>query len=120
VVPEGRGELVLVVEDSAPLRALTRRVLEDAGYRVTEAESGTEALANGPPDLLLTDVVMPGMSGRELAETIWERVPGLPVVLMSGYTDDVVVRHGLPGAGFLEKPFTRAQLLCCVRAALDG
>jgi signal transduction histidine kinase len=119
-LPEGRGELVLVVEDSAPLRQLTRRVLEDAGYRVAEAESGSEALADGPPDLLLTDVVMPGMSGRELAEAIWARAPGLPVVLMSGYTDDVVVRDGLPGARFLEKPFTRAQLLCCVRAALDG
>ena len=60
------------------------------------------------------------MSGRELAEALWARIPALPVVLMSGYTDDVVVRHGLPGAGFLEKPFTRAELLRAVRAALGG
>ena len=122
---EGNGELVLVVEDSGALRDLTRRLLEDAGYRVTAADSGDDALARGadePPDLLLTDVVMPGMSGRELAEALWARTPGLPVVLMSGYTDDVVLRHGLLGAGaaFLEKPFTRAQLLGAVRAALGG
>jgi two-component system, cell cycle sensor histidine kinase and response regulator CckA len=124
-VPPGGGELVMVAEDSKALRALTRRLLEDAGYRVIEAGSGAEALARGveeQPDLLLTDVVMPGMSGRELAEALWERTPGLPVVVMSGYTDDVVLRHGLLGAGaaFLEKPFTRAQLLDAVHAALRG
>jgi PAS domain S-box-containing protein len=119
--PAGRGELVLVVEDSGPLRALTRRLLEDAGYRVAEADSGAGALDAGaaePPDVLLSDIVMPGMSGRELAEALWSRIPALPVVLMSGYTDDVVVREGLPHAGFLEKPFTRAQLLQAVGAAL--
>jgi PAS domain S-box-containing protein len=121
--PQGHGELVLVVEDSGALRTLTRRLLEDAGYRVAEAESGAGALSSAdaePPDLLLTDVVMPGMSGRELAEALWARAPELPVVLMSGYTDDIVVRHGVPGGAFLEKPFTRSQLLCAVRAALDG
>jgi FixJ family two-component response regulator len=62
------------------------------------------------------------MSGRELAEALWERTPGLPVVLMSGYTDDIVLRHGLldADAAFLEKPFTRAQLLRAVHAALAG
>jgi two-component system cell cycle sensor histidine kinase/response regulator CckA len=124
-VPEGDGQLVLVVEDSGPLRALTRRLLEDAGYRVAEAGSGAAALASAarePPALLLTDVVMPGMSGRELTETLWERIPGLPVVLMSGYTDDIVLRHGRLGAdaAFLEKPFTRTQLLRTVHAALAG
>jgi two-component system, cell cycle sensor histidine kinase and response regulator CckA len=124
-VPEGDGQLVLVVEDSGPLRALTRRLLEDAGYRVVEAGSGADAIATAasePPALLLTDVVMPGMSGRQLVEALWERIPGLPVVLMSGYTDDVMLQHGLVfgNAVFLEKPFTRAQLLRVVHAALTA
>jgi CheY-like chemotaxis protein len=119
------GELVLVVEDSGPLRQLTRRLLEEAGYRVAEADSGAGALTvheHEPPDVVLTDVVMPGMSGRELAEALRSHAPALPVVMMSGYTDDPTLRESLQGAGtpLLEKPFTRDQLLSAVRAALGG
>src|SRR6266540_5639138 len=104
VAPETwRGsETILLVEDEAPVRAVTRQLLERNGYTVLEASDGPAALAlvDGAAvsrhiDLLLTDVIMPGMSGRELADKLKARRPNLGVLFMSGYTDDAVVRHGM-------------------------
>ncbi|MDY3560118.1 PAS domain S-box protein [Gemmata sp. JC673] len=125
-VPDGT-ETVLLVEDDAEVRALAREVLRERGYTVLEAPGAGEALQTaaahrGPLPLLVTDVVMPGMGGRQLAEALqWSR-PGLRVLYVSGYTDDAVVRHGVRSAevAFLQKPFTAAALARKVRAVLDG
>jgi two-component system, cell cycle sensor histidine kinase and response regulator CckA len=114
------GETILVVEDEDAVRRLTCRILSRQGYRVLEAPDGQHALnawgRHGDEiDLLLTDVVMPGMSGKELAEEI-----GIEPVFMSGYTDDVVLRHGVEGLRLVEKPFNAETLLSAVRSALDG
>jgi CheY-like chemotaxis protein len=112
---------VLVVEDQEPVRRQACRILSAHGYSVTEAGSGDEALeAWGPIDVLVTDVVMPGMSGHELAGVARERLPGLPVVYMSGHTEDVLVRDGARAGeiAFVQKPFTRASLLRAVEGAL--
>ncbi len=119
----GRGETLLVVEDEASVRELAVRLLRASGYEVIEAAGGEEALEaldEGPVDLLLTDVVMAGMSGRELAERLTASRPELPVLFMSGYTDDIVVRHGVArdGRSFLPKPFTRETLLRAVSEAI--
>jgi CheY-like chemotaxis protein len=123
--PSGGPETVLVVEDEEALRTITREILEEQGYRVIEAQSGAEALAvagrhTGPIHLLLTDVVMPGMSGRTLAEALLPVRPEVRVVYMSGYTDDVIAHRGVLESGslLLEKPFTALALLRCVREAL--
>jgi two-component system, cell cycle sensor histidine kinase and response regulator CckA len=124
----GRGtETVLVVEDDAAVRALTRRVLTGHGYTVLEAADGDEAARiadahGGPVHLLVTDVVMPGAGGRVVAEDLARRLPGLRVLFMSGYTDDAVVRHGVlhDRVHFLQKPFTGPTLAAKVRAVLDG
>jgi PAS domain S-box-containing protein len=113
------GETILVVEDEDAVRRLTCRILSRHGYRVLEAANGQRALATwnehgGNIDLLLTDVVMPGMSGKELAERI-----GIEPVFMSGYTDDVVLRHGVEGLRLVQKPFDADTLLAAVRSALD-
>ncbi len=122
----GRGS-VLVVEDEAPVRRLTARLLRDAGFHTLEAAHGEEALAvlretKDELSLLLTDIVMPHMSGRELAERVRSTRPDLPVLFMSGYTDDVVVRHGVATADipFVTKPFTRETLLKAVGEAIRG
>jgi two-component system cell cycle sensor histidine kinase/response regulator CckA len=121
-------ETILLVEDEAPVREVTRQLLERYGYTVLEAADGAAALAlldgrdgDGHVDLLLTDVIMPGMSGRELAEVLKSRRPTLRVLFMSGYTDDAVVRHGMlePGLAYLEKPFRPPALLRKVRATLS-
>jgi len=121
------SETILVVEDEAPVRAVTRQLLERNGYTVLEAPDGAAALAlvDGAAggrhiDLLLTDVIMPGMSGRELAAQLNARRPNLRVLFMSGYTDDAVVRHGMlePGLAYLEKPFRPMALLRKVRSVL--
>jgi PAS domain S-box-containing protein len=127
-LPEARGtETVLLVEDEDAVRSLARRTLETMGYRVLEASGGPEALAltrrhAGPIDLLLTDVVMPEMSGSALAEQLVAARPGLPVLFMTGYTDDAVLRHGVSEAGvaLLQKPFEPQGLALKVRAVLDG
>ncbi len=131
VTPEVlRGsETILLVEDEAPVRSVTRQLLERNGYTVLEAADGPAALAlvngaTGEPhvDLLLTDVIMPGMSGRELANQLKARRPDLRVLFMSGYTDDAVVRHGMlePGLAYLEKPFRPPALLRKVRDVLKS
>jgi CheY-like chemotaxis protein len=122
-----RGETVLVVEDSEAVRKLAARILTGVGYRVLTAARGAEALAAyGRSDLrldmLLTDVVMPDMNGRELAERMKAILPDLTVLYMSGYTDDAIVHHGVLEAGthFLGKPFTVAELTTKVRDVLDA
>jgi len=119
-------ETVLLAEDEDAVRALTRQILELCGYAILEARNGTEALQvaeayRGKIDLLITDVVMPQTSGRELAERLSEMYPGLKVLFVSGYTDDAVVRHGILAAEveFLQKPFSPAVLARKVREILD-
>jgi two-component system, cell cycle sensor histidine kinase and response regulator CckA len=123
--PKGR-ETVLVVEDEDIVRRVTVKALRNAGYIVHEAPGGQEALAKLNDglavDLLLTDVVMPGMNGRTLAGKMREKFPDLPVLFMSGYGEDIIAHQGLidPGVAFIEKSFT-AQTLCRkVRDVLDG
>ncbi|MDX2261223.1 MAG: PAS domain S-box protein [Gemmatimonadales bacterium] len=113
-----RAGTILVVEDEELLRSLVRRILERAGFTVIAAIDGEEALAlaadhTGPLDLLLTDVVLPGINGKLVAEGITALRPGTPVLFMSGYTEDAIVHHGVldEGIEFLEKPFTRQDLL---------
>ncbi|HWG47517.1 MAG TPA: response regulator, partial [Gemmataceae bacterium] len=123
--PGGR-ETLLIVEDDDAVRALTRTVLKNSSYDVIEAVDADDALRwieenADPVHLLVTDVVMPGMSGRVLAERLTELRPELKVLYVSGYTDDSVVRHGLLEAevAFLQKPFTPDSLARKVREVLD-
>ncbi|MEO7218584.1 MAG: ATP-binding protein [Gemmatimonadaceae bacterium] len=119
-------ETVLVVEDEEPLRRLTRRILESRGYTVLDAENGSEAIhlmasSASRVDLLLSDVVMPGMSGRELAERLLPVYPWLRVLFMSGYTEDMMLHHRVAemGIALVEKPFTGDTLAWAVRNRLD-
>jgi len=120
------GETVLLVEDEDQVRSLAAAILRKYGYRVLEAREGAEAIAraggDGPVDLLLTDVVMPGMGGAVLAEKLLALRPSMRVLFMSGYTDDAIVRHGILEAGvaFLQKPFVPEVLARRVREALDA
>ncbi len=125
-VGSGRGT-VLVVEDEPTVRALAERVLADAGYRVISADDGPSALDvvtahDGPIALLLTDLVIPGGGGVELARQVAERRPATRVLFMSGYADDAIVQHGAihRQVAFLAKPFTAETLLARVRTALSG
>ena len=120
------SETVLLVEDETSLRDIVCQSLEASGYRVLSAASGAEALAlnraESRVDLLITDVVMPGMGGRRVAEVIRATRPHLRVVYMSGYTDSSIVDHGLlePGVTFVQKPFTTDTLLRKIREVLDA
>src|SRR3989454_423434 len=123
----GGDETVLLVGDAAPGRTRARRSLEARGYRVLEAADGPSALElsahhGGGIDILVTDVVMPGMSGRELAERLAPERPSMKVLYTSGYTDDAMVRQGVLNAGvaFLQKPFVPDTLTRKVREVLDG
>jgi PAS domain S-box-containing protein len=120
-------ETVLVAEDEPGVRSLVRASLRLKGYTVLEAGNGTEALAlaerhSGPIHLLLTDVIMPQMNGRELSERLKARRPGLKVLFMSGYTDDAVLRHGVvtEDLQFIQKPFTPSALAGKMRTVLDA
>ncbi|MGQ0650011.1 MAG: response regulator [Gemmatimonadaceae bacterium] len=124
--PPPGEEMILVVEDEDLVRILTRRTLERAGYRVVEAPNAQVALdlvrTHGMhPDLLLSDIVMPGMNGRELAATLDREFPGLAVVLMSGFVDQKDSRGTLGGGRwqFLPKPFSLEELRTRVREALE-
>jgi two-component system cell cycle sensor histidine kinase/response regulator CckA len=124
--PQG-SETILLVEDADPLRKLAQAFLESNGFRVLSAASGEAALEiakhhSGVFDLLLTDVVMPGMNGRVLAEQLSTRHPGLKVLFMSGYTDTFIAGHGVlqQGTHLLHKPFTEEVLVSKVREVLDG
>jgi len=121
------GETLLVAEDEAALRDVAGRILSRAGYRVLVADSGPQALElaarhEGTIHLLLSDVVMPGMLGKELAERLTAARPETPVLFMSGYAQPVLASQGTlePGVVLLEKPFTAADLLGAVRRRLDG
>jgi CheY-like chemotaxis protein len=120
-------ETVLVAEDEDGVRELLRKVLTEFGYTVLTARHGRDALMvvgerAGRIDLLVTDVVMPEMSGRELAETLRDHRPDLKVLFISGYTDDEVLQRGISGrdAAFVRKPFTAEELVRRVRELLDG
>jgi CheY-like chemotaxis protein len=124
-MPRGT-ETVLVVEDAGAVRAVTRHVLERQGYTVLEAANGDAALQvaaahDGPIHLLLTDVVMPGLSGRQVAERLTQTRGAMRVLYASGYTDDSIVRHGIleEGIAYLQKPFTPESLARKVRDVLD-
>jgi PAS domain S-box-containing protein len=123
--PEGDAATILLAEDEDVVRELLFQILAQRGYRVLAARDGEEALTlasqhAGRIDLLVTDVVMPRLSGRELAERLEQRLPDLRVLFLSGYTDDAVVRHGVieHAVPFLQKPFTAAALADAVRGAL--
>jgi CheY-like chemotaxis protein len=119
------SETIMVVEDDAAVRDLVRLMLEANGYQVLTVEDGEEAarlcLASSV-DLVLTDVVMPGLNGRALAERLGDVAPGMPILFMSGYSDEAVHRHGVLGerSAFLEKPFTERALARKVREVLDA
>jgi CheY-like chemotaxis protein len=120
-------ETVLVVDDDPAVRRVASKVLRRGGYEVLEAEGGEEALAiaeerSDEIALLLTDVVMPGMGGRELSEIVRERHPHVPVLFMSAYTEDEVILRGIRVAEvhFIEKPFTVEGLRAKVREVLDS
>ncbi|MFL5401343.1 MAG: PAS domain S-box protein [Gemmatimonadales bacterium] len=121
------GEHILIVEDEPAVRSMTSRALKEHGYTVLEAGDGPEALraveqANGALDLIITDVIIPGLDGTELARRAAHVKPGLPILFMSGYTDDEIVRRGLLDAGqpFLQKPFTPDALVRRVAELLLG
>jgi len=128
VTESPRGtETILLVEDEEGVRELTRDILRASGYTVVDAEHGGEALLAcerhaGPIHLLMTDVIMPQMSGRELAERLTRLRPDMKVLYVSGYTDDAVVRHGVleSGTAFLQKPFIPDTVTRKVREVLDA
>ncbi len=118
---------ILLVEDEAGVRDLAEHILKAHGYRLLAAQDGPEALHlsehhDGPIHLLLTDVVMPGMSGKELADRLCPQRPEMRVLYMSGYTDSVIGNHGVlePGIAFVPKPLTEQELLRKVQAVLDS
>jgi len=124
--PATGQETVLIVEDEEMVLNLAARLLESYGYDVLAAGSGSDALAvveqhEGTIDLLLTDVVMPMMNGAELADALTEKRPGLKVLFTSGYTQDVIAKHGVLGEGvhFIAKPYSLDSLAAKVRQVLD-
>jgi PAS domain S-box-containing protein len=120
------GKTVLLVDDDESMRRVTRRILAKSGFRVIEAEHGADALRvaaahEGEIDLLVTDVLMPGIRGPELVEELTVRSPGLRVLYMSGYTDDDISRWGLqPGIAFIHKPFTSEGFTEAVNEVLSA
>ena len=124
--PQG-SETILVVEDEAPVQQIMTRMLVQAGYKVLAADGGEEALhilddENQALDLVLTDVVLPGMGGREVAEGVGARRPNVRVLFVSGHTDDVILRRMVErrGTALLQKPFSYDELANAVREVLDG
>jgi signal transduction histidine kinase/ActR/RegA family two-component response regulator len=128
VVTASRGaETILLAEDEAELRALLMRALQGQGYRVLEASHGDEALSvaarhDGPIHLLVTDVIMPHRSGKEVAEQLSQERPGLRVLFMSGYSDEAIERHGIltPDSVYMQKPVSPESLARAVRDLLDA
>jgi two-component system, cell cycle sensor histidine kinase and response regulator CckA len=121
------GETVLVVDDEAAVRSVVWEILQLAGYLVLEAGSGEEALRisagqEGPIPLLLTDVMMPGMSGPEVAQRLARKRPEMRVLYMSGSSDDALIRRGVveQDTAFVQKPFTPGALVHKVREVLDA
>ena len=125
-VMKGGSERLLLVEDDKSVRELAARIFKERGYRVTVTADATEALrafAAAPDqiDVVVTDLIMPGMSGRELVQAVHQIRPGLKALYISGYTEDEIIRRGLhdPGVAFLQKPFTADVLVHAVRSLLD-
>ena len=121
------NEIVMVVEDEENVRGLAVRVLKQYGYTVCDAPNAEACLAfldeeTLVPDLLLTDVVMPGLNGRELFEEVKQRYPDVRVLYMSGYTEDIVTHRGvlMEGIPFIQKPFAVEGLASRVRAVLES
>ena len=126
-INDSGSETILLVEDENSVLALAQRILQLRGYKVLAAPDGTEALRiasvpNQRIDLVLTDVVMPGMNGREFLEALHATSPGIPVIYMSGYTNDDIIRRGLIDSkfAFLQKPFTAKSMGRLVRTVLDA
>jgi two-component system cell cycle sensor histidine kinase/response regulator CckA len=126
IVQQSGTETVLIVEDSPSVRSAARRILQRCGYKVLEAPNGKAGLAlarkkNLKIDLLVTDVIMPEMSGREVAKIFEQLRPETKVLYMSGYTDDAIVRQGIlqEGIAYLQKPFTGLTLSTRVREVLN-
>jgi len=124
--PRGRNETLLLVEDDPPILEMTRMMLERLGYRVLAAATPGEALKTASEtqagiDLLVTDVVMPEMNGRDLSENLRALDPGIKILFMSGYTSDVIAHNDVLAAGvhFIQKPFTKQELAAKVREILD-
>jgi PAS domain S-box-containing protein len=124
--PSQGGETILLVEDDKAVRSVIIAMLQGSGYTILDAGNGDDALQicenhKGGIDLLLSDVVLPGMSGRELADQIEEKQAGMKILLMSGYTNNAIQHHGVldPGTAFIEKPFTPATLTRKIRDVLD-
>jgi CheY-like chemotaxis protein len=123
--PAGRGETVLLVEDEDAVRMAARKALSRSGFKVVEARNGEEAIRRWRErttvDLVVSDLVMPEMGGRELATLLRQEAPRLKVLFTSGYTDDAGIRQGAlaPGMGFLSKPFTPEALVRKAREMLD-
>jgi two-component system cell cycle sensor histidine kinase/response regulator CckA len=122
----GRGERILLVEDEESLRTMASRLLARNGYQVCEAGGGADALRRAADpaqriDLLISDMVMPGMLGNEVVERVRAIRPDLPALFISGYAEQVLDFHGIPAPNhdILQKPFTEAALLRRVRRALD-
>jgi CheY-like chemotaxis protein len=118
-----RGETILLAEDEVGVRKYTREILERYGYVVVESTNGADALSiarshPGPIHMLLTDIIMPIMGGVELAEKFGAEFPGIPVLFMSGYTDQIM-RHWNALSAYIQKPFTLSDLLTQVRDLLD-
>jgi two-component system cell cycle sensor histidine kinase/response regulator CckA len=120
-------ETVLLVEDDPAVRDLTRQVLEQHGYHLLEAQEAGEACRlaaqhPGPIHLLLTDVIMPDVNGKDLADRLVQARPNLKILFMSGYTDEMIDRHGVlnPGIAFIAKPFSPSVLAQTVRTVLDN
>ena len=119
-------ETILLVEDEDGVRRMTRMIFERNGYTVLEASNGLEGIAvaeaySGTLHLLVTDLVMPSLSGREIADRLAARKPGLRILFMSGYTEDVIVQQGVASASadFIQKPFSIGALTQKVREVLD-
>jgi DNA-binding NtrC family response regulator len=124
-LPHG-SETILVVEDEEEVRKLAVRILQRQGYTVLDAPDGDGALVicgerKDPIHLILTDVVMPGMSGRQLADRLGSFHPEMKVLYMSGYTDNAITHHGVleKGMNYIQKPFTVDSLIRKVREVLD-
>jgi len=125
-LPSVRSERALVVEDEPAVRSVIERALQSAGYRVIVACNGDEGIRvaeeHGPFELLITDAVMPGLSGWEVGKQLGARWPALRILYISGYTEDAVAHGGVldPGVSFLQKPFSPSELLRTLRRILDA
>jgi CheY-like chemotaxis protein len=122
----GSAEVVLLVEDEDQVRKLASKILQGRGYVVLEARDGREGISvseahQGKIDLLVSDVVMPELGGREMAERILRTRPDIKLLFMSGHTQDVILKEGIKaGAAFLQKPFAPSELAHKVREILDS